>query len=92
VATEPVASLRTREYDALRSLIREVRESKGISQEELSRQMGRPITFVGKIEMGTRRLDVIELMEIAKVLDVDIVRFVTDLSAKVAHLGDEASS
>ena len=92
MATEPVASLRTREYDVLRSLIREARESKGISQEELSRQMGRPITFVGKVEMGTRRLDLIELMEITKVLDVDVVRFVTDLTAKVSHIGEEASS
>jgi len=79
VATEPVASLRTKEYDALRALLREVRESAGISQETLSQRLGRPITYVGKVELGSRRLDVVEMISICLALNVDPVEIVGKL-------------
>ena len=76
MATRPVESLRTKEYDALRGLLRETRESAGIHQEELSKRLARPISYIGKVETGTRRLDLVELYQIAKVLNVDLVAFI----------------
>jgi hypothetical protein len=64
VATEPVASLRTKEDDALRSILREAQQASGISQENLSKMLERPINYIDKIEQGTRRLDLIEFLEI----------------------------
>ena len=82
MAKESVASLRTREYDVLRALLRELRESRGMSQEALSTALGRTITYVGKVELGTRRLDVIELMEICRVLDQDPAKVVATLASR----------
>jgi transcriptional regulator with XRE-family HTH domain len=82
VATEPVASLRTKEYDALRSILREARLARGISQEILSKSLGRPITFIGKIEQGTRRLDLIELMEICDSLEIEVEKVVQEIRAR----------
>jgi transcriptional regulator with XRE-family HTH domain len=84
VASEPVASLRTREYDALRALLREAREAKRISQESLSQRLGRPITYIGKVETGTRRLDVIELMQICSELESDPVELIRRLRDQLA--------
>ena len=78
MAIEPVASVRTREYDLLRVMLREARESTGVSQEELSRRLGRPITYIGKIELGSRRLDLVELAEICDTLGIPPERLVAD--------------
>lgn len=83
MATQNVASLRTKDYDVFRTLVRELREGSGLSQEAFSRRLGRPISFMGKIENGTRRLDVIELIEIAAAVDADIVTLITELKRRL---------
>ena len=58
--------------DAYRALCRalvEARHQAGLSQAQLARQLGKPPSFVGKYELGERRLDVIELMVILRALD-----------------------
>lgn len=66
-----VGSLRTAENDILIQVIKEARLAAGISQEELSRRMGQSITFVVKIERGTRRLDVFEFVRLCESIGVD---------------------
>jgi transcriptional regulator with XRE-family HTH domain len=63
-----VGSLRTAENDILIQLLREARAEAKVSQEELSRRMGQSITYIVKIERGTRRLDVVEFMRLAECL------------------------
>ena len=47
----------------------DARKGKGLSQAQLARRLGKPPSFVGKYELGERRLDVIELMVILQTLD-----------------------
>lgn len=63
-----VGSLRTTENDILIRVIKEARIGAGVSQEELSRRMGQSITFIVKIERGTRRLDVFEFVRLSEAL------------------------
>ena len=63
-----VGSLRTSENDILIQVIKEARLVAGVSQEELSRRMGQSITFIVKIERGTRRLDVFEFVRLSEAL------------------------
>lgn len=65
-----VGSLRTAENDILIQLLREARAEAKVSQEELSRRMGQSITYIVKIERGTRRLDVVEFMRLAECLGI----------------------
>lgn len=51
-------SLRTSENDILIQMIKEARLAAYVSREELSQLIGQSITFIVKIERGTRRLDV----------------------------------
>lgn len=63
-----VGSLRTSENDILIQVIKEARLAAAVSQEELSRRMGQSITFIVKIERGTRRLDVFEFVRLSEAL------------------------
>lgn len=48
------------------------RKSAGLTQDDLAQKLKKPQSFVAKIEGGERRLDVIELLEITKLLKADI--------------------
>lgn len=58
-------------YRKLRLLLTEAREAAGLTQVELGERLGRPQTFVSKIERGVRKVDVIEFIEIAKAIGTD---------------------
>lgn len=47
------------------------REKAGISQQELASRIGQYQSFVARLESGQRRVDVVELIELASVLAFD---------------------
>ncbi|TPK79442.1 helix-turn-helix transcriptional regulator [Mesorhizobium sp. B2-4-18] len=55
------------------------RRAKGMSQAEVAKILGRHQPFVANIESGERRVDLVELLEIAKIIDLDVVALVRDL-------------
>ena len=70
-----------RYQDLIKKLI-ELRESKNVTQVELARLLNKPQSYVSKVEILERRLDVIELMDWLKVLETDIGDFITYCSFK----------
>lgn len=46
----------------------EARKSAGLSQHELARRLKRSQSFIAKLEVGERRVDVVEFIEIARAL------------------------
>ncbi|WP_295240169.1 helix-turn-helix transcriptional regulator [uncultured Brevundimonas sp.] len=50
------------------AFIASVRKAAGITQVELAERLGKPRSFVSKIERGERRLDVIEFCQVAEAL------------------------
>jgi transcriptional regulator with XRE-family HTH domain len=46
------------------------REAAGLSQRQLAAKLNRGNSFVWKLEAGERRIDVLEFMEMAKILGV----------------------
>lgn len=63
--------LRTKRYVALRSILKDARESLGLSQGQVAARIGRPQTYISDIETGVRRIDSIEFLRIAKALKLD---------------------
>jgi transcriptional regulator with XRE-family HTH domain len=49
----------------------EARNDAGLSQAQLAQRLGKPASFVGKYELGERRLDVVELLVVLKAVSVD---------------------
>ena len=70
-------------YSELREILVTARRSAGWSQEKLAAKLGRAQTFVSKIELGERRLDLIELLVWADLLDIDAHAVIDRLQKKV---------
>lgn len=49
----------------------ELRKNAGLSQRQLAERLGREQSVVARIELGERRLDVVELFRLLKALDAD---------------------
>jgi transcriptional regulator with XRE-family HTH domain len=54
----------------------------GLSQRELARLLKKPQSFVSKYERGERRLDVVEFMELCKVLKLDACQVLRKIEHK----------
>jgi len=68
-----------KKYDRLRVLLIEARETAGLTQVQLAEKLRRPQSFVSKIERGLRRVDLLEFLEIAKVMGLDAAEFLDKL-------------
>jgi len=64
-------TLRSRGHRILMGVLVAARQAAGLTQRDLAARLRRPRSFVGRIESGERRVDVIEFIEIARVLGVD---------------------
>jgi transcriptional regulator with XRE-family HTH domain len=72
-------SLRTRRHRALCVALKSARKSAGLSQEELASRLKTSQTVIARIEIGERRIDVIEFIDLAKVLRLDPRAMLTEL-------------
>jgi transcriptional regulator with XRE-family HTH domain len=55
-----------RAYERFLARLRQARTDAGLTQEGVAKRLNRPQSFVSKIESGERRVDVVELAEIAR--------------------------
>ena len=61
-------SLHTRRYQAFLDRLRQARVSAGMTQAQLAHAVGRSQTWVSKCELGERRVDIVELEDLAEAL------------------------
>lgn len=59
--------------EALAELIKEKRKQAGLSQTQLAKAFGQRQTWLSHLESGQRRIDVIEFVKLAEVLNFDPV-------------------
>ena len=64
-----------RYQDLIKRLI-ELRESKNVTQVELARRLNKPQSYVSKVEILERRLDVIELSDWLNAIHIKISEFI----------------
>lgn len=67
------SSIFTQRHQEFIAFIASVRKAAEITQVELAERLGKPQSFVSKVERGERRLDVIEFCQIAEALRRDPV-------------------
>jgi transcriptional regulator with XRE-family HTH domain len=66
-----VDSMFTSAYDGVvQSLVR-LRKSAGLSQRQLAEELGREQNFVGRVETGQRRVDLVEFIWICRACKAD---------------------
>lgn len=59
------------------------REARGLKQSEVAQSLGLPPSYLSKIENGSRRLDVIELVHIAAAMGVDPAEIIRELQLEL---------
>jgi transcriptional regulator with XRE-family HTH domain len=75
-------ALYERSYAAFTELLKEERKNAGLTQAALAKKLRRPQSYVSKYERGDRRLDVIEFIEVARVIGFDLHDFLRKLVSK----------
>jgi transcriptional regulator with XRE-family HTH domain len=60
---------------AFRGLLREIREQRGLTQADVAERLCVPQSFVSKYEVGERRLDFPETVEVCAALEIPLNDF-----------------
>jgi transcriptional regulator with XRE-family HTH domain len=71
------------EYQILVKRLRAERLKAGLSQTEVARHLGKSQSYVTKIEISERRMDVVQLRDFCRVLGLDFVDFIREYDADV---------
>ena len=69
-------------YRRMLDLIIQARKRAGLTQQDMAAKLNRPQSFVSKVELGERRLDVIEFLELCRVMGADPYRLLRELNAR----------
>lgn len=64
-------SINTKEMQALQTWLKQSREAQGLTMRDLAAKLGKPHSFVQKVECGERRLDVVEFVWYCEALGVE---------------------
>lgn len=62
-------SLHSENYRRLTTILLEARKSAGLTQQQVADRLGKPQSFVAKVEGGERRIDLIEFIELSRAID-----------------------
>lgn len=76
-------SLHSPEHQILCGLLRELRLEAGLSQDELAEKLNVPQSLISRIEVGERRLDILELRQYCSAVQTTMSRFVRRLEARM---------
>lgn len=77
-------SLYRMENRELAVLLRELRERGGMVQTTLAERLGRNQTFVSNVELGIRRLDLVELRDYCVALKVELRGLIEEWEGRIS--------
>ncbi len=66
-------------YNLFCMLLVDAREKKGLTQADVAAKLGKPQSYVSKYERGERRLDIVEFLEVMRVLDIEPCKIIKEL-------------
>lgn len=66
-------------YTALINKLRDVRKERNLTQQDLIAKLGKPMSYLAKVENFERRLDLIELQDLLNAMDVKLSDFLKDI-------------
>ena len=84
-------TLRSSSQELFLDLLKATRKEAGLTQAAVAKKLGKPQSFVAKYENGERRIDVVEFVAIARVLQADPVTLLRAFVKAAGQAGDPAS-
>lgn len=70
-------SIYSTKYKEVIEKLQIARKEIGLTQTDVARKLDKPQSYVSKIEKGERRIDITELMELAKIYNKPVNSFLT---------------
>ena len=71
------------ELVVLGQVLARARERAGLKQSDVAARLGLPASYLSKVESGTRRLDVVELIHIAEAMNVDPAELIREVQREL---------
>jgi len=75
-----MATIYSEDYQLIIRILREARIAQEITQEQLATAVGRPQSFIAKVENGERRIDVVEFVHLARLLGIDLAEVLSKIA------------
>lgn len=72
-------SVHSPRHQMIASALTAQRRAKGMTQAQVAEAMGRHQPFVANIESGERRVDLVELLDIADIIELDVEALIKEL-------------
>lgn len=72
-------TLVTKQHKALITILIAKREEAGMTQSQLANALGEYQSFIARLESGQRRVDVVEFIELARILGFEAAPIVREL-------------
>ena len=79
-------------YAAFREALIELRKRSGLNQRRLAKRIGREQSFVARVELGERRLDVVEFYWYCLACRTDPVKAATNIMKKLKAVDRDRSA
>ena len=71
-----MSTIYTKEYKNMTQKLFKARKESGLRQVEVAKKLGKPQSYISKIEKGERRIDIVELKILAKAYNKKITYFI----------------
>lgn len=81
-------SLHTAQYAALIRVLVEARKESGLTQREVADRLGKPQSYIAKLEGGERRLDVVEFVALVNAMNSEPAALFARLLCALESAGD----
>lgn len=78
------------EHQVFLEILKRRRIEAGLTQVECSTALGRPQSFMSDVEMGSRRLDIIQIWDICQVLGCDFLELLGEFQRKISPVSGSA--
>lgn len=65
----------TKKHKTVIQKLKSLRISQGLTQLQVANKLGKPQSYISKIELGERRIDITELQEISKIYKTEVTYF-----------------
>lgn len=69
-------SVHSERHQMIAEALASQRRAAGLTQAEVAKKMGRHQPFIANIESGERRVDLVELLDLAAIIELDVVELV----------------
>lgn len=79
-------------YQILRDMLVQARQDKGLFQKDVAARLGKDQTFVSKYEIGERKLDWVEALNVIEVLGLSAEEFLREYQTRVAVFNESTET